>query len=73
MQSSPPSSPHSQQLSHRDLEMEHRVTVAEETLDRHADRMSFHERIMLALAGGLYILFQDRFPQIAALIKGAMP
>lgn len=69
-----PSWPQSHQRSPpHSTETEHRLTVAEETLERHADRMSLHEKVMLALAGGIYVLFQDRFPQIAAVIKSAIP
>lgn len=74
MRSPPPKSqPLPPECLPHSIEIEHRLTVTEETLERHADRMSLHERVMLSLAGGLYILFQDRFPQIAAIIKGAMP
>ena len=70
MQSSPPSPPHSPSHS---TEIEHRLTVTEQQLDHHAYRMSLHEKAILALAAGLYVLFQDRFPALAALIRGAMP
>lgn len=58
---------------HSELETEHRLTTAEKDLEHIAYRMSLHEKVMVILATGLYVLFQDRFPALAALIKGAMP
>lgn len=67
----------SQTPSHQhSTEVEHRLTVLEERRDsdltRVNDRMTLHERAILALASGLYIVAQDRFPQIAAAIRGAI-
>ncbi len=70
-----------------DRETEHRLTQLEatashhqdhhdehfETTDRHRDRLNTHERVLLLLAGMLSIVLQDKFPAIAAMIKGTMP
>lgn len=70
MQSSPPSPP---PYSQHSPEIEHRLTVAEKDMEHVRYRMSLHEKAIVALAGGLYVLFQDRFPAIAAAIRGAIP
>lgn len=70
MQSLPPSQP---PWPPHSPEIEHRLTVAEKDAEHIQYRLSLHEKVMLALASGLYILFQDRFPQIAAAIKGVIP
>jgi hypothetical protein len=78
---------HWRPAEHSTKEIEHRLTVLEQTtddheeshqehfeeIDRHSDRLNLHERAILALAGGLYILMQDRFPAIAKLIRDLMP
>lgn len=63
---SPPQSlPHS-------TEIEHRLTVVEEDGKHIKERMSLHERAILALASGLYIVAQERFPQIAQILRGIL-
>jgi len=44
-----------------------------ETHARHDQRLSLVEKAILALAGSVYILAQDRFPVIAKLLKGLLP
>ena len=65
-------------------EVEHRVTHTEASLERlrerhddlreaherHTEKLSLHEKAILAIAGVLYIMAQDKFPAIAAIIKG---
>ena len=69
------------------MQTEHRLTRLEVVTDEHGrnhdehfetsvahrDRLNLHERLILTLAGILSILLQDKFPKLAALIKGAMP
>ena len=63
-----------------DREAEHRLTHLETTaaihgdrLDDHHQRMSYLEKAIMTIAGGLYVALQDKFPAIAALIKGLIP
>lgn len=70
MPNSPPSPPRSPSHS---TEVEHRLTVGEQERSHIRYRLSLHEKVMLALAGGIYVLFQDRFPQIAEVIRKAWP
>lgn len=70
-----------------DPNTEHRLTVLEvtthhhaghheehfEATEKHRDRLNLHERLLLILAGVLSIVIQDKFPKLAALIKGVMP
>lgn len=44
-----------------------------ETHAKHDQRLSLVEKAILALAGSVYILAQDRFPVIAKLLKGLLP
>lgn len=39
----------------------------------HGDKLSLHEKAILAIAGILYIMAQDKFPALAAIIKGFRP
>ena len=39
---------------------------------KHRDKLSLHEKAILGLASSLYVLAQDRFPQIAAVIRGLL-
>lgn len=64
----PPSWPPSPPPSHS-IEVEHRLTQAEERIDRQTERLTLHEKAILALASGLYIVAQERFPAIAGLIR----
>ena len=62
---SPPPASHS-------VEIEHRLTVVEIEQGKHRDKLSLHEKAILGLASSLYVLAQDRFPQIAAVIRGLL-
>lgn len=42
----------------------------EKTAQQHSDKLSLHEKAILAIAGVLYVMAQDKFPAIAAIIKG---
>ena len=44
-----------------------------ETHAKHDQRLSLVEKAVLALAGAVYILAQDRFPMVAKLLKGLIP
>lgn len=71
----------------RDMETRERVTRLEVVVDHHSDQHSGHhethakhdqrlslvEKAILALAGAVYILAQDRFPMVAKLLKGLIP
>lgn len=70
----------SQGNSHSPLELERRLTIGEmeaeatkEQIASISKRMSLVERAILAILGCLQILLQDKFPALAALIKGLMP
>ena len=53
---------------HEELREDHeRVSQA------HSEKLSLHEKAILAIAGVLYIMAQDKFPAIAAIIKGFRP
>lgn len=74
-------------MDDRDMETRERVTRLEVISDHHTDqhgshfethakhdqRLSLVEKAILALAGSVYILAQDRFPVIAKLLKGLLP
>ncbi len=74
-------------MDDRDIETRERVTRLEvisehhtdqhgshfETHAKHDQRLSLVEKAILALAGAVYILAQDRFPVIAKLLKGLLP
>lgn len=65
-------------------ELERRVTHTEASVERlreihdelredherHSEKLSLHEKAILAIAGVLYIMAQDKFPVLAAIIKG---
>lgn len=53
-------------------EIEHRLTVIEIEQTRHGQKLSLHEKAILGIASSLYILAQDRFPAIAAVIRGLL-
>jgi hypothetical protein len=69
MLSSPPSPPPSRSHS---VEIEHRLTVQEQRSDHITYRLSLHEKAILALAGAIYVLAQDKLPVIAAAIVSAV-
>ncbi len=74
-------------MDDRDMETRERVTRLEVISEHHTDqhkshykthtkhnqRLSLVEKAILALAGSVYILAQDRFPVIAKLLKGLLP
>ncbi len=43
--------------------------VVRGVIDRQTERLTLHEKAILALASGLYIVAQERFPAIAGLIR----
>lgn len=45
----------------------------EQVSQSHSEKLSLHEKAILAMAGVLYIMAQDKFPAIAAIIKGFRP
>lgn len=45
----------------------------EQVRDSHTAKLSLHEKAILAICGLLYILAQDKFPAIAAILKGLRP
>jgi len=53
---------------HEDLRTDH-----EDTKEDHDRRINLQEKAILGIAGILYILAQDKFPQIAALVKSLHP
>lgn len=67
---------HNTSEEHSSKELEHRLTRLEvssddtaQQVDSHADRLNLHERAILGILGALYILLQDKFPKVAALLK----
>ncbi len=68
---------------HHPVEVEHRFTLLEtavehhseqhdahrETQSAHGQRISFLEKVILALAGAIFIIAQEKFPEVAALLK----
>jgi hypothetical protein len=71
---------------HSTKELEHRLTRLEDAkamhgehseelfqiVERHSDKLTLHEKAILGILGALSILLQDKFPKIAALIKGIL-
>jgi hypothetical protein len=55
------------------LDTERRLTTAEKDLEHVQYRMSLHEKAILFLFGLVYVLFQDKFPELAKAIRGAIP
>lgn len=45
----------------------------EQVRDSHADKLSLHEKAILGICGVIYILAQDKFPALAAILKGLHP
>lgn len=65
--------PHSSHMpSDRSLETERRLTLLEEQGRRHTTKLASHEKAILGLAGGMYVLAQDQFPVVAAVIRTAV-
>lgn len=72
---------------HSPIEIERRFTIIEKTVEAHQEkhdahreahaghdqRLTFLEKAILALAGCVYILGQEKFPEVASLIKRLIP
>lgn len=72
---------------HSPIDLERRLTRLEDTAELHEelheehkestgkllDRMSWHERAILAIIGAMQILVQDKYPALAKLLKGLSP
>lgn len=70
-----------------ELDREHRLTTMEVQADHSRQRsdrlntrvekveakLTLHERVILVILGVLQILLQDKYPALAALIKGLIP
>ena len=80
---SPSNETHSNEIEHRLTSIEHNVESLDEAHDEAQEqlkekheqlqkRLSLHEKAILALAGFLQILAQDKYPQIAKLIRGIL-
>ena len=71
---------------HSPLEIERRLTQLEDATEHHQElhqehreshgrlkgRLSLHEKAILAICGVLQILLQDKYPEIAKLIRGVL-
>ena len=81
----PPSQPesHSNEIEHRltvvettQIERwrtnEQRRKEQERTMRQVLARMSFHERAILAIASGVSVLLQDKWPGLAEMIRGLL-
>lgn len=80
----PPHWPHRSDNGHSTKELEHRLTDLEasrlesqtdrkelfDIVEAHRDKLTFHEKVLLAVLMGLAAALQDKFPKIAALLKG---
>ena len=82
--SQPASLPHSTEVEHRltvvETIQEERLKTNErrhsditELFERHDRRLNLHEKAILGLGALLQVLMQDKYPALAALIKGLMP
>ena len=63
-------------LTHLEVVSNHHSEAHEEhyeTTDQHRDKLNFHERIILVILGILSILLQEKFPSLAAFLKGMAP
>jgi hypothetical protein len=73
----PPVSEHStKEIEHRftDLEAFSKTSSADqeelhEIVEKHGEKLTLHERVLLGLLIGLATLLQDKFPHIAAVLK----
>ena len=48
----------------------HETTV--QRLEKTNKRLSLHEKAILAIAGSLQVLFQEKFPHLAKIIRGIL-
>ena len=82
--SQPASLQHSTEVEHRltvveTLQAERREAnevlqdAVEARLTAHDRRLNLHEKAILGLGALLQVLMQDKYPALAALIKGLMP
>lgn len=62
------------------LEVERRLTMAEveqkqqdEELQALRKKLALHEKAILGILGLLQVVFQDKFPAVAALLKSLTP
>jgi hypothetical protein len=60
-------------IEHRITSNEHQVETLSDQMEDHDRRISLNEKAILGLASAVYILAQDRFPAIAALLRGVIP
>jgi predicted nucleic acid-binding OB-fold protein len=79
-------SPHESGGGHSTKEIEHRFTDLEaftrassvdrlelhEIVEKHGEKLTLHERVLLGLLMALATLLQDRFPALVHLIKGLL-
>jgi len=80
----PPRSPH--ENGHSIKEIEHRFTDLEacskvslhdreqlhEIVERHGEKLTLHERVLLGLLMGLATLLQDKFPVLIHFLRSAI-
>jgi len=57
---------------HREESNETYKERADKRLDAIEKRMSLHERAILAIAGILQVILQDKYPKLAAILKGLL-
>lgn len=63
---------HSNEVEHRLTRQEWETEHHSETLEAHAKKLSLHEKAILGILGLLQIVLQDKYPALAALIKGLL-
>lgn len=80
----PPHWPDRPENGHSTKELEHRLTDLEasrlesredraelfQIAEAHREKLTFHEKVLLAILMGLAAALQDKFPKLAALLKG---
>jgi len=65
--SQPPSQPHS-----HSTEVENRLTKLEVQGTAHQNKLTLHEKAILAIASALYVVAQEKFSIIAGAIRGLL-
>ena len=63
---------HSNEVEHRLTRQEWELEHHQERLEEHAKKLSLHEKAILGILGLLQIVLQDKYPAIAAIIKGLL-
>ena len=53
-------------------EVESRLTKLEIRSEAHHQKLTLHEKAILGIASSLYVMAQDQFPRIAAVIRGLL-